>query len=71
MHAKVCEPEKEGQRRCSPLIKNARKILTTDEEKAEMLNNFVTQSSLVASFPILLRWMGSRMGARGAKSLLM
>ncbi|KAK4826878.1 LOW QUALITY PROTEIN: hypothetical protein QYF61_011997 [Mycteria americana] len=33
-------PEKEGQRKCIPPMNTTGKLVTTDEEKAEVLNNF-------------------------------
>jgi len=43
-------------------------LVTTDEEKAEVLN-FLPQSSLAASLPTPLKWMDCKMGIGRAKSL--
>jgi len=34
----VCQPERKGQRKCTPTNKNG-DLISTDEEKAEVLNN--------------------------------
>ena len=44
------------------------KLVTTDEEKAEVLNKFLPQSSLAISLPKPLKWMDCKTGTGGAKS---
>lgn len=36
----MCEPEREGQRRCTPWVRKAGKLVKTDKEKTELLNYF-------------------------------
>jgi len=38
----VCEPEEEGQRKLTPLMNMTVKLVTTDKEKAEVLNFFAS-----------------------------
>ncbi|KAK4825257.1 LOW QUALITY PROTEIN: hypothetical protein QYF61_025718 [Mycteria americana] len=45
------------------------KLVTMEEEKAEVLNNIFPQSSLANSLPTALEWMDHKTGTGGAKSL--
>jgi len=45
------------------------KLVTTDEEKAEILNNIVPQSSLATSLPTPFEWMDIKAGTGGEKFL--
>jgi len=40
-----------------PLMSKTGKLVTTDEEKAEVCNSFLPQSSLAVSLPTRLKWM--------------
>jgi len=44
-------------------------LVSTDEEKVEVLNNFLPQSSLAASLLAPPQLMDYKMGSRGAKPL--
>lgn len=55
----------------SPLMNSTSKLLTTDEEKADVLNNILPQVSLASFLPISLKWMDHKAGTGGAKSLLL
>jgi len=45
------------------------KLETTDEEKAEVLNNSLPQPSPATSLPTPLEWRDHKTGTGGAKSL--
>lgn len=45
------------------LLHNPGRPITADNEKAEVLNNFLPQSSLSAAFHTLLEWMGQKVGS--------
>ena len=45
------------------------KLITKDEEKAEVLNNILSQSSLANSLLTPLEWMDCKMGTVEAMSL--
>lgn len=53
----------------TPLINSVGKLLRIDKEKAEVLFNFLPQSSMPTSLPTPVKWMDSRMGTGGEKSL--
>jgi len=40
-------------------------LVSTDEEKAEVLNNFLRQSSLATSLPTPLKWINRKTGDKG------
>jgi len=44
------------------LMSKTAKLVTTDEEKAEVSNKFLPQSSLATSLPTPLEWMDHRTG---------
>ena len=52
-----------------PVMSKAGKLVTTDEEKAEVLHKFLPQSSLATSLSTPLEWMDHKTGTGGAKSL--
>lgn len=46
----MCDPEREGQRRCTPWVRTAGKLVNTDKEKAELLNCFFPLSISTVNF---------------------
>ncbi|KAK4829009.1 LOW QUALITY PROTEIN: hypothetical protein QYF61_001765 [Mycteria americana] len=51
-----------------PPMSKTGKLVTTDEEKAEVLNKFFAHPSLTICLPTPLMWMDHKTGTRGAKS---
>ena len=45
------------------------KLLTTDKENTEVLNNFLPLSSLATTLPTPFKWMDHKTGTGGAKSI--
>lgn len=62
----VCQPEKKGQRKCTPWTNMTGKLVTMNEEKTWILNNFF--ASVFTNNPMPLEWMDCKTGTRGAKS---
>ncbi|KAK4824408.1 hypothetical protein QYF61_014719 [Mycteria americana] len=65
---KRASTEKEGQRKRTPLINKAGKLVTTDEEKAEVLNNFFFCLHWQPLFPHLSSGWTARRGGLGEQS---
>ena len=52
-----------------PLVSNTGWLVTMDKEKAEVLSNFLPQSSLATALHTPLEQMGQKVGTGGAVSL--
>lgn len=48
------------------LASNPGRLVRMGKEKAEVLNIFLSQSSLATAFPTFLEWMGWKVGTGGA-----
>jgi len=64
-----CVNQKRKVKESTTPLMNKNGKLATDEEKAEVPNNILPQSSLATSLPTTLKWMDHKMGIGGEKSL--